>query len=45
MLFFGSIALMGAPMLRIDRRLWAVTVARSVLLLASMAWALNAGVG
>ena len=44
-LFFGSIVLMGAPMLRIDRRLWVVTVATSVLLLASMAWALNAGVG
>jgi len=44
-LFFGSIVLMGAPMLRIDRRLWAVTAATSVLLLGSMAWALSVGVG
>ena len=32
MLFFGSILLMGAPMLRVDRRLWGVTAATSVLL-------------
>jgi hypothetical protein len=44
-LFFGSIILMGAPMLRIDRRLWAVTAATSALLLATMAWALSIGVG
>lgn len=44
-LFFGSIALMGAPMLRIDKRLWTVTAATSVLLLGSMMWALRIGVG
>ncbi|MGB8019729.1 MAG: hypothetical protein WCF04_00710 [Candidatus Nanopelagicales bacterium] len=44
-LFFGSIVLMGAPMLRIDKRLWAVTAATSVLLLGSMVWALSRGVG
>ncbi len=44
-LFFGSIVLMGAPMLRIDKRLWAVTAATSVLLLGSMVWALSIGVG
>lgn len=45
LLFFGSIVLMGAPMLRIDRRLWAVTAATSLLLLGSMTWALSAGLG
>jgi hypothetical protein len=44
-LFFGSIVLMGAPMLRINKRLWAVTAATSVLLLGSMLWALSIGVG
>lgn len=44
-LFFGSIVLMGAPMLRIDRRLWAATAATSVLLLGSMVWALSIGLG
>ena len=44
-LFFGSIVLMGAPMLRINKRLWAVTATTSVLLLGSMAWALSIGVG
>jgi hypothetical protein len=44
-LFFGSIVLMGAPMLRIDKRLWAVTAATSALLLGSMFWALSRGVG
>lgn len=44
-LFFGSILLMGAPMLRIHRRLWAVTVATSLALLGSMVWALTFGVG
>jgi hypothetical protein len=44
-LFFGSILLMGLPMYRIDRRLWAVTVATTIALLGSMVWALNAGVG
>lgn len=42
-LFFGSIVLMGALMLRIDRRFWAVTPATSALLLGSMAWALSIG--
>jgi hypothetical protein len=32
-LFFGSILLMGQPMFHMDRRLWLVTVATSVLLL------------
>ena len=36
---------MGAPMLRINKRLWAVTAATSVLLLGSMLWALSLGVG
>ena len=44
-LFFGSILLMGLPMFRIDRRLWAVTVATTIILLGSMVWALDAGVG
>lgn len=35
-LFFGSILLMGLPMFSIARRLWAGTVATSVLLLGSM---------
>jgi hypothetical protein len=45
LLFFGSILLMGLPMFRIDRRLWAVTVATAIALLGSMVWALDAGVG
>jgi hypothetical protein len=44
-LFFGSVVLMGLPMYRIDRRRWLVTVATSVILLGSMAYALRAGVG
>ena len=44
-LFFGSVVVMGAPMLRIDRRLWAVKAATSVLLLGSMVCALSIGVG
>jgi len=43
-LFFGSIILMGLPMLRIDRRRWLLTVATSVALLVSMGYALRAGV-
>lgn len=44
-LFFGSIVLMGAPMLRIDRRRWAVTATTSLLLLGAMGFALVQGVG
>ncbi len=43
-LFFGSIVLMGVPMFAIDRGLWLVTVATSVLLLASMGLATRQGV-
>ncbi|MGC9333628.1 MAG: hypothetical protein ACP5JJ_05725 [Anaerolineae bacterium] len=44
-LFFGAILLMGLPMFRMDRRLWLVTVATTVLLLGSMGVAMYAGVG
>jgi hypothetical protein len=44
-LFFGSIVMMGAPMFRIDRRLWSVTAATSALLLGTMAYAMIEGVG
>jgi len=44
-LFFGSILLMGLPMFRLNRNLWLVTVATSVLLLGSMAVAMLNGVG
>ena len=44
-LFFGSIVLMGVPMFRIDRRLWAVTALTTVALITSMVWALAVGVG
>jgi hypothetical protein len=44
-LFFGAIFLMGVPMFRIDRRLWAVTALTTVALIASMVWALSVGVG
>jgi hypothetical protein len=44
-LFFGSILLMGLPMYRLDRRLWLVTVATTVLLLGSMGIAMRLGVG
>ena len=44
-LFFGSILLMGLPMFRINRRLWLVTVATTVLLLGSMGFAMYMGVG
>ena len=43
-LFFGAILLMGLPMFRLDRRLWLVTVATTVLLLASMGIAMRKGV-
>jgi hypothetical protein len=45
MLFFGSILLMGFPMFRVDRGLWAVTAATTVALLASMGYAMVNGVG
>jgi hypothetical protein len=44
-LFFGSILLMGLPMYRLDRRLWLVIVATTVLLLGSMGIAMRLGVG
>lgn len=44
-LFFGSILLMGLPMFRINRRLWLVTVATTLLLLGSMVTAMYRGVG
>lgn len=43
-LFFGSILLMGAPMLRVNRRLWAVTVATTLILLGAMGYAMTRGV-
>jgi hypothetical protein len=45
LLFFGAILLMGLPMFRMDRRLWLVTVATTVLLLGSMGLAMRKGVG
>ena len=45
LLFFGGILLMGLPMYRLDRRLWLVTVATTILLLGSMGVALYQGVG
>ena len=45
LLFFGAILLMGFPMFRLDRRLWLVTVATTVLLLGSMGYAMHKGVG
>ena len=44
-LFFGAILMMGLPMFRMDRQLWLVTVATTVLLLGSMIVAMYAGVG
>ena len=44
-LFFGSIFLMGVPMFRINRRLWLVTAATTVLLLGAMGFAMSRGVG
>jgi hypothetical protein len=44
-LFFGAILLMGLPMFRLNRRLWLVTVATTVLLLISMVVAMRKGVG
>jgi hypothetical protein len=45
LLFFGAILLMGLPMFRMDRRLWLITVATTILLLASMGVAMRKGVG
>jgi hypothetical protein len=45
LLFFGSILLMGLPMFRMNRRLWLVTVATTMLLLGSMLYAMYMGVG
>jgi hypothetical protein len=45
LLFFGSIFLMGLPMFRMNRRLWLVTAATTVLLLGSMGIAMRMGVG
>jgi len=36
---------MGLPMFRLDKRLWLVTVATTVLLLSSMVVAIRKGVG
>lgn len=44
-LFFGAILLMGLPMFRLNRQLWLVTVATTVLLLGSMGFAMSKGVG
>lgn len=43
LLFFSSIFLMGLPMFRLNRRLWVVTVATTVVLLAAMAAAMRRG--
>jgi len=43
-LFFGSIVLMGAPMLRISPRRWAVTAATALVLLGAMGYAMVEGV-
>jgi hypothetical protein len=43
MLFFGSIVLMGAPMLRIDRRRWFVTLVTTLFLVGGMGWAMSRG--
>jgi hypothetical protein len=41
----GAILLMDLPMFRMDRKLWLVTVATTVLLLASMGVAMQKRVG
>ena len=43
-LFFGAILLMGLPMFRLNRQLWLVTVATTVLLLGAMGVAMRTGV-
>jgi hypothetical protein len=45
LLFFGSILLMGLPMFRLDRRLWLITLITTILLMASMGFAMREGVG
>jgi len=45
LLFFGSIVLMGAPMYRVNRRLWLVSAVTATLLVLSMLAAMRAGVG
>lgn len=44
-LFFGSIVMMGAPMIRVNRRLWLVTALTALLLLGAMGFAMIRGVG
>jgi hypothetical protein len=44
-LFFGSIVSMGAPMLYINRRRWAVTAVTASILLGAMGFAMVRGVG
>ena len=44
-LFFGAILLMGLPMFRMDRQLWLITVATTILLLGAMGIAMQKGVG
>jgi hypothetical protein len=44
-LFFGAILLRGLSMFRLNRALWLVTVATTVLLLASMGVAIRKGMG
>jgi hypothetical protein len=43
-LFFGAILLMGLPMFRLNRHLWLVTVATTVVLLGAMGVAMRRGV-
>ena len=45
LLFFGSILVMGASMVELNRGLWLVTVATSATLLGSMALAMREGTG
>jgi hypothetical protein len=45
LLFFGAILLMGLPMYKMNRRLWFVTVATTLFLLASMGAAMRRGLG
>jgi len=44
-LFFGAILLMGLPMFRMNRGLWLITVATTLLLLISMGVAMQKGLG
>jgi hypothetical protein len=45
LLFFGAILLMGLPMFQLDKRLWLVTVATTILLLSTLVVAKRKGVG